>query len=128
MGGFFANTTMRSLYGDYGGYHHSLASNLEGGEGRELKMAHVTNMPCPVKMCQTPPVIQAHSNNGIIVAVEGETVYATCTYCGAQGGKAKKQEGGVKVVAGTEERRYKWFILTEECYKDVKGKVGGTGT
>ena len=136
-GGYFANTTMRSLYSSTcgpGGYYWSLVSNLPEDPARDLQLAHVTNMPCPVRMCADPPTFKTHTNNGVIVAVDGETVYATCTYCGLydrrdRQSKTKprqpKNQGGLHVVPGTESNKYRWYIMTEGVYKSMRQEIEG---
>ena len=133
---------MRSLYAEPCGYYKSLAEHLPEDLERDLKMAHVTNMPCPVRMCSTPPMFKTHTNNGVIVAVDGETVYATCTYCGLydkreksqvktkrgqgkQGAGSQEKHQGLEAVPGTLDKKYKWYILTEGGYKTMKEQIEG---
>ena len=111
-----------------------MVSNLPEDPARDLQLAHVTNMPCPVRMCADPPTFKTHTNNGVIVAVDGETVYATCTYCGLydrrdRQSKTKprqpKNQGGLHVVPGTESNKYRWYIMTEGVYKSMRQEIEG---
>ena len=79
--------------------HQSLVRHLQ----KEVKMAHITRIPCPALLCKN--VKHTHRNNGTFVAVDKDGgVYTACTTC-------KITEASEGVVKGTLEERYQWLAV-----------------
>ena len=81
-GGYKLNTSMSCL----SVHRDHLQSCLEVST---VAAVHVTHMFCPAYMCQSPPSLHIHSNNGGIVAWDTaeeaqEVVYVRCPYCRMQ--------------------------------------------
>ena len=55
-------------------YHRQISADVPGVERAD--MARVGNLFCPVRLAATPPALHKHQHNGVIVAVQGEIVYA----------------------------------------------------
>lgn len=108
--------------------HLPVKSNPDGGkkDKKVLAMARVSNFPCPVNLDKKPPVMHVHPSNGVFVAVDGDTVYCSCTECQFEKERTLKA-GSLELVKGTEGRRYGWAILTEEIYKTLVHSLPVTG-
>ena len=68
-------------------------------EWSALNVAHVTHMFCPAFLCQTPPVLRVHSNNGCMVAWDAgdgadDAVYTRCPYCDMRAARDAHLEAG----------------------------------
>ena len=48
---------------------------------KTLQMARIGNCPCPANLDKKPPVVHVHPSNGVFIAVDGDTVYISCTEC-----------------------------------------------
>ena len=94
---------------------------------KSLLMARIGNFPCPVKLDQRPPVLYRHASNGVFVAVDGDTIYSTCTECSFEEDRIKKG-GNLELVKGTEKQRYTWAILNKEKYESLVKSNPFTGT
>ena len=89
-------------------------------------MARVSNLPCPVYLDKKNPIVHVHKSNGIFVAIDGDTVYMTCTECSFESDQEKKG-CNLELVQGTQGRRYSWAILTEQVYKTLVASPPVTG-
>ena len=110
-GAYQINTTMQSL----GNYHEDISQHIEGIP-RE-NMARVTNLYCPARLGDSPPILHVHTNNGVIVAVhdDGKRVFCKCTVCHFE---PKAGNGVVATVEGTQ-----WVIYTHETFVDLPKRV-----
>lgn len=104
------------MWGQEGSYiyntlHDALKKNKDGDE-KELVMARVSNMPCPVNLDKKPSKVHVHPSNGVFVGVRGNVIYCSCSEC-----KFDEDRGGsLNLVEGTERLRYSWAVITEEEY------------
>ena len=55
-------------------YHRQISAVVP--EVARADMARVGNLFCPVRLAATPPALHKHQHNGVIVAVQGDIVYA----------------------------------------------------
>lgn len=113
--------------------HNSLHDYLKGSQDesnkqvkKKLPMARVSNFPCPVNLDKRPSVVHVHPSNGVFVAVDGDTVYCSCTECHFQTDRTLKG-GSLSLVEGTEGRRYGWAVITEEVFKTLVHSIPVTG-
>lgn len=89
-------------------------------------MARVSNFPCPANLDKKPSVMHIHPSNGVFIAVDGDTVYCTCTECSFEDDREIKA-GNLSLVNGTQKKRYAWAILNEEIYKTLIDTSHGSG-
>lgn len=95
----------------YNTLYDALKKN-KGEEEKELVMARVSNMPCPVNLDKKPSKVHVHPSNGVFVGVRGNVIYCSCSEC-----KFEEDRGGsLNLVEGTERLRYSWAVITEEEY------------
>lgn len=89
-------------------------------------MARIGNCPCPANLDKKPPVVHVHPSNGVFIAVDGDTVYLSCTECSFE--KDREHKGGnLELVKGTENQRYAWAILTKDAYTTLAASKPVTG-
>lgn len=80
-------------------------------------------VPCPKMLSDPTPAIHHHSNNGVIVAVNGAlegVVFVRCTHCSC----LSETNGDVERVRGRDhDQATNWIKLTEEGFKSVINKA-----
>jgi len=110
----------------YKSLHDKLNKDVKEEDKKSLAMARVSNIPCPVNLDKIPPVKHIHQKNGVFIAVEGETIYCTCSVCKFE--KDREGKGGsLTLVSGTEGEKYGWAIITEQSYKTLLSSACVTG-
>ena len=74
-------------------------------------MVHVTQMFCPALLCNFPPVLHIHQNNGCMMAWDAQEdteVYLKCAYCNMKSvDTVEPREEGATVTGS-------WLRLTED--------------
>ena len=110
----------------YKSLHDNLNKDVKEEEKKSLAMARVSNIPCPVNLDKNPPVKHIHQKNGVFIAVDGETIYCTCSVCKFEEDREGKS-GGLTLVSGTEGKKYCWATITEQSYKTLLSSACVTG-
>jgi len=77
----------------------------------DLRVVHVTQMFCPALLCNLPPVLHIHQNNGCMLAWDAQEeteVYLKCAYCNMKSvDTVEPREEGATVTGS-------WLRLTED--------------
>ena len=110
----------------YNSLHDKLNRGREAQDVKVLKMARLSNFPCPVNLDKTPPRIHIHPSNGVFIAVDDQTIYCSCSECKFEEDRGVKG-GSLTLVKGTEGGKYGWATITEESYKTLLSSASVTG-
>jgi hypothetical protein len=110
----------------YNSLHDKLNRGKEAQDVKKLKMARVSNFPCPVNLDKIPPRVHIHPSNGVFIAVDGQMIYCSCSECKFEEDRGVKG-GSLTLVKGTEGGKYCWATITEESYKTLLSSACVTG-
>lgn len=112
----------------YNSLHDHLVCDSEdkAKDKKKLAMARISNFPCPANLDKKPSIVHVHPSNGVFVAVDGDTIYCSCTECSFQEDRENKG-GSLPLLKGTEGQKYAWAIINNDVYHSlvISNRIAG---